>query len=224
MSEEWSPAVKFFAALHMEQEKVRGCWRKDAGELLDAHQLAFSALAGSVQRFAGKTFSKAQSKSVEGRLSLTAQFVQGVDACETAISCGLYSQAACLLKQQMETVEAVHEHEMGRRRDRVTPRLPRLKEFGRVYGQYNEFAHVSVSNIANLVVRAEHGDVCGPSILPLYNADIAYSFYGMHVFLIVSTAGQVHTVLTEIYGEGLNEDEMKFLIVAVELVKKSRHH
>jgi hypothetical protein len=47
-----------------------------------------------------------------------------------AIAEGLYSQAAALLKQEMETIEAIHEFETGKRRDRKTPQISRSEELG----------------------------------------------------------------------------------------------
>ena len=88
----YSPAVQYLDRSHSERSRVRELWKKDAGDLLMAHEFAFSAIASMINRVAGIKFEK-QSKDVEGKMSLTAQFVQGIDICEVAISEGLYSQA-----------------------------------------------------------------------------------------------------------------------------------
>ena len=165
-----------------------------------------------------KTFNN-KAKSIEGRLSLTAQFIQGVDICDVAISEGLYSQAAALLKQELETIEAIHEFETGKRREGKTPQLGKLKNFGGVYGRFNQFAHVSVIEMARTLVVSESGELVGASTLPIYNKDIALDFYGMHVYFIIVVAGQIDALLTEVYGEGFNETEQKFLLVALNILK-----
>ena len=109
-------------------------------------------------------------------MSLTAQFIQGIDVCETAISEGLYSQAAALLKQEMETIEAVHEYETGQRRDRTTPRLNLLRGFGRAYGEFNNYAHASVEDIHKSIVHFEEGSISGPSVIPQYQREISECF------------------------------------------------
>ena len=58
------------------------------------------------------------SPEVSAGLKLVASFFQGVDITETAISEGLYGQAAALLRQELETIAALEEVELGRRRGR----------------------------------------------------------------------------------------------------------
>ena len=104
MTKEYSPAVDLMAAQLEARERLRERWKNDAGDLIDAHQFAFSAIASMIARFSGRRFER-QSKLIEGRMSLTAQFVQGIDICETSISEGLYSQGSGVLKQELETLQ-----------------------------------------------------------------------------------------------------------------------
>jgi hypothetical protein len=130
-----SPAVDLIAAQLEVHEFVRARWKNDAGHLIDAHQFAFSAVASMIARFSGRPFEQ-QSKLIEGRMSLTAQFVQGIDICETSIFEGLYSQAAALLKQELETLAAIDEFENDRRKDGKTPNIGNgiMSGFGPIYG------------------------------------------------------------------------------------------
>jgi hypothetical protein len=57
---------------------------KDAGDLTDAHMFAMSAVASLTSRFSLRRFEQ-QPKSLEGRMSLSAQFIQGIDICEVSI-------------------------------------------------------------------------------------------------------------------------------------------
>jgi len=162
-----------------------------------------------------------QSKDVEGRMSLTAQFIQGIDICEVTISEGLYSQAAALLKQEMETIEAVDEYETGRRREGRTPQLNLLSGFGRVYGEFNNFAHVSIEEIHKNIVNFVHEDVSGPSVNPQYQRHIANYFYGYHVLFITYCASQMKKILKEVYNLELTVDELKWLGMTLNILKQN---
>lgn len=152
-------------------------------------------------------------------MSLTAQFLQGVEVCETAISEGLYSQAAALLKQEMETIEAMHEFVQGNRREGRTPRIGgRLVGWGPVYGDMNALAHVSRRDIALQLVHIELGDLAAPSLVPIYNFELAKLMYGLHVFMIFDIARLNHDLFLELYGEGLDEEEFRWLFTATQIL------
>ena len=218
LTETASPAVAYLARYHEARNAVRAQWKEDAGELLDAHQFALSAIVSMVDRVADIEFEQ-QSKPVEGRMSLTAQVVQGIDVCETAISEGLYSQAAALLKQEMETIEAVHEYETGQRRDRKTPKLNLLRNFGRAYGEFNSYAHVSVEDINKSIVHFQEKDVSGPTVIPQYRREIAEYFYGLHVFFVVCCGTQMKQILSDVYDLDLAEQKLLWLGFALRILQ-----
>ena len=171
-----------------------------------------------VDRVANIEFEE-QSKAVEGRMSLIVQFVQGIEVCETAISEGLYSQAAALLKQEMETIEAVHEYETDQRRDRRAPRLDFLRGFGRAYGEFNKYAHVSVEQVHKSIVHFEEKGVSGPTVIPQYRQEIAEYFYGLHVYFLVCCASQMKRILDVSYGFELTGQEHLCLAAALKILK-----
>ena len=213
-----SPAISYLTRYNGERKKVRVLWKEDAGDLLVAHEAALSAISSMVDRVADIKFEE-QPKNVEGRMSLTAQFIQGIDICETAISEGLYSQAAALLKQEMETIEAVNDYETGQRRDKKTPRLNLLSGFGRIYGEFNNYAHVSVEDIHKSIVHFVKEDISGPSVLPQYQQHIAEYFYGYHVLFIIYCASQMMKILREVYELELTVEELEWLAVALKVLK-----
>lgn len=217
--QEYSPAVKYLVRSHEARQEVRAQWKKDASDLLDSHQFAMSAIISMVDRVAGIEFEK-QPQAVEGRMSLTAQFVQGIDVCETAISEGLYAQAAALLKQEMETIEAVHEYETGQRRDRKTPKLNLLSGFGRAYGEFNKYAHASVEDIHKSIVHFEMEGISGPSVIPQYRREIADWFYGLHVLFVIYCARQMISILSEVYGLEPTKQEIFLLAGPLKILQK----
>src|SRR5260370_38912120 len=118
-------------------------WTTDATSFVSNN-----SIRSSVRRF------ELQSKAMEGRLTLTAQFIQGIDICEVAISEALYSQAAALLKQELETLAAIEEFENDRRKDGKTPKIGKgiMRAFGPIYSELNNIAHVSRKHIARSLV------------------------------------------------------------------------
>lgn len=155
-------------------------------------------------------------------MSLTAQFVQGVEICETAISEGLYSQAAALLKQELETLAAVDEFLRNSRREGRTPNVGNgaLRDFGPIYGDLNSIAHVARADIARQLVTIEQGDICAPTLIPQYNRELARFLYGNHVYFIVEATKQTATVFEEIFAEGLSGEEQKWLTLALLILLK----
>jgi len=223
MTRECSPAVDLMAAQLEMRERIRARWKKDAGDLIDAHQIAFSAIASMIERFSGRPFEQ-QSKSIQGRMSLIAQFLQGIDICETSISEGLYSQAAALLKQELETLTAIDEFENGCRKDGKTPNIGNgiMRGFGRIYGDLNSIAHVSRHDLAQRLVTIEQGDLCAPSLTPQYDRDLARSLYGNHVYFIIEVTRQNARVFEEIFGEGLSKEEGDWFFCAMIILLREK--
>jgi hypothetical protein len=219
----YSPAVDLMAAQAQARERVRARWKQDAGDLIDAHMFAFSAVASLIERFSGRRFEQ-QSKSIEGRMSLTAQFVQGIDICETAISEALYSQAAALLKQELETLAAIDEFENDRRKDGKTPNIGIgiMRAFGPLYGDLNNIAHVSRDDVARHLVKVEQGEICAPTLIPQYNVELARFLYGNHVCFIIEVARQTAQIFEEIFAEGLSKEEGDWIVYAKVILLKEK--
>jgi hypothetical protein len=220
-AEEYSPAVEYLTNEYKARMSCREKWMKHKGgnDLRDAHQFALSSIYSAMKRYFNIKFDE-QSKAIEGRMALTAQFVQGVDGCECAITEGLYIQAAALLRQELETIEDVNELEKGKRKDGKTPQLDRLKDFGRVYGFLSNLTHVSVHKELEGVITIKEGSLIGPSIYPFFQEELAEWLYGIHVFFIVEIGRQISTLLDELYGEGFNKKELQYTCYAINILQK----
>lgn len=223
MSKEYSPAVEMMAAQMSERATIRKRWKDDAGDLIDAHMLAFSSVCSMIERFSGRRFPQ-QSRSIEGRMSLSAQFLQGVEICETTISEGLYSHAAALLKQELETLAAVDEFENNRRRDGKTPNIGNgaMRGFRPIYGDLNNIAHVSWHDMARELVTIEQGIICAPTLIPQYNHELAKFLYGIHVHFIIEIGRQTASIFNEIFGEGHSEEEENWTVHALLILLKKK--
>jgi hypothetical protein len=184
------------------RQRIREQWKLDAGDLLELHQMAFSIVAKQVfrkQGIPGKT-----SANIDARLSLIVAFIHGVDICETAISEGLYLQAATLLKQEMETVTALDELLTDRRRNRRTPNVgnARFRWMKEVYNELNSAAHVADRDVLKGVVsRRSSPDLVGACLHPPYNKGVTFYMYGLQILLITILALQIAQLHEEMYGE-----------------------
>lgn len=93
------------------RNKNREVSKAACNDLLNAHCLSLGVIRSMYGQFLG--ISGKTDNSVSARLPLLASFVQGIDLCEIAINEGLYTQAATLLKQELETIAAVNECKKG---------------------------------------------------------------------------------------------------------------
>lgn len=204
----YSPAVLLLADQMEHRIAVRDKWKRDAGILIDVHQVAFSALASVLKRNLGRKFQNV-SKAQEGQIVLISHFVQGVDLCESSISEGLYSQASALLKQEVEIVSGIDEYRTAKRQEKKTPLIGKgvTAGFGPVYGQLNDIAHLGRHEIAKNIVSGSVGDLNGASIVPIYEKDLAFALYGQHIHYIILVTQQLDVLFQSIYGDGLNEEE-----------------
>jgi hypothetical protein len=214
-----SAASELMAAQIERRRAIRARWKADAREILDAHNLAFGVVSTLVTKKSGvpgKT-----SPSVDGRLAVSASFIQGVEICEVAISEGLYVQAAALLKQELEAIAALEEHRENRRKDKKTPNVGNasLKSMKKVYRDLNATAHIGHRDVLNsLVSRRLSEQVTGAFIHPIYSKEIAFYLYGLQILLLVLLANEIDELYQEMYGEELTSAEYRTLAIAVEIL------
>lgn len=223
MSSNLAAGTELMAAQLNARKAIRSSWKADAGDLINAHELAFSAVCSMIDRFSGRKFAR-QSRAIEGRLSLLAHFVQGVEICETTISEGLYSQAAALLKQELETLVAVDEFKLNARRDGITPNIKNgpLSDFGPVYGDLNNIAHPSRHDIVRHLATIEAGTICAPTSIPQYNRELTRVLYGNHVLFIVEMTKRAATIFQELFDEDLSSDEAQWVSLALVILLREK--
>lgn len=220
-NEKYSPAVLLLADQMEHRIAVRERWKRDAGILIDVHQVAFSALASVIKRNLGRQLQNID-KAQEGQIVLISHFIQGVDFCESSISEGLYSQAAALLKQEVEIVSGIEEYRTAKRQEKKTPLIGKgvTAGFGPVYGQLNDIAHLGRHEIAKNIVSGSFGALNGASIVPIYEKDLAFALYGQHIHYIILVTQQLDVLFQSIYGEGLNEEEKRWTGGAIGVLLK----
>lgn len=219
MAEKLEKAILLLEAITLRRVKNREKSKSDYNLLLDAH-LSVTGVIGTLllknSMRPGNT-----NESISGRLSLITSFVQGIDLCETSISEGLYAQAANLLKQELETIAAIEELVVGKRKDGITPNVKHVKwNLKSIYGDLNKVAHVSDRRVFEPLYQVDTiGDAVPVSILPVYNKDIARRLYALHVSLLINLAHLLIDLYEEIYDEKPSGTEYNLLIGAMKMLE-----
>lgn len=205
-------AQKSAAAANREEAK------RAYGKMLDAHLQTMAAIAGLLDRYnltPGKT-----SESISHRLTLIASFVQGVDTSETAISEGLYIQAAALVRQELETIAALEEVNKGARTDGAVPNVKHVGwNLRQMYGELSKGAHVCDKGLLSKAYGAdtEASDGREPTtLIPKFDSSVARGLYGLHVALMLQLAMHLGQLFDEMYGLSYEGIEYRFLEVSVQ--------
>ena len=208
-----------FLKQHAEhRSKIRELSKAVNKNLLTAHQFAFSAVISYQNRIQGQKY-EANDPSIKGRMGLIAQFIQGVEITETAISEGLYANAANLLKQELETLGAIEEFEAGERRDRNVPGFRgRLSGFGRRYGEFNDVSHPTRQEIVESLTAFSEGERYGPTTIPQFNNELYQMLYGNQAMFLVILLGQMQPVFLEVFGLDWDEEETRLASSAIRIL------
>lgn len=200
------------------REKIRAHSANSNKNLLTAHQLALAAVVSYQNRIQGLTY-HADEAHIKGRMALVAQFVQGIDITETAISEGLYAQAANLLKQELETLASIEEFEVNARDDGRTPKFRgRLSGFGRRYGEFNEIAHPTRREVVEQLTSFSDGDRYGPTTIPQFNSELFQMLYGNQAMLIAILFGQMQPLFVEVFGVDWDDAETRLASTAIRIL------
>jgi hypothetical protein len=213
-------AIELLADFQHARNVVREQSKSNYGLLLDAHLCVMGVISTLIYKkngVPGKT-----NESISGRLSLVSSFLQGIDLCETSISEGLYSQAAALLKQQMETVAAMEEYASGKRMNKKTPNVKEVRfNLSRWYGDLNGAAHVSDQTVMHALFQAESFEDAVPtSIMPIYHIETSRSLFAMHVSLLIHFAHCLGKLHSEMYNEGLDSTDYLMLASALRMIEE----
>ncbi len=203
------------------RDKIRNQSNNICKDLLKTHCLCLGITKSIYSSHIG-TPGKTNS-SISARLPLIASFIQGIDVCEICIMEGLYTQAAVMLKQELETVAAVNECMNGKRSDRRTPNVHFTKfDLNREYGYLNGIGHVSDSEI----FEALHKAIADPkvedqhpiSIVPQFDGDLCLYFYAMHILLIVQMIEQLSDLYSEMYDYKMPDEFKQGIEITLEIL------
>jgi hypothetical protein len=144
--------------------------------------------------------------------------LQGMHATENCIIEGFYVQAAPLVRQEMEAVEALREIRQGLRLSGRTPRLRTLKHHGRIYSQMTELAHFSKCELLHHLLWD------GSSVLvdPRFNRKFARFLFATHLNALVGIALDAANLFEKLRGKHLLEVEQEHLEIALGILVEER--
>lgn len=195
--------IRLFEEQIVNRKRIRELSKQICSELLIAHCLSLGVIKYMYDQFLGipgKTNAK-----ISAQLPLLASFIQGIDLCEISIMEGLYSQAATLLKQELETIAAVNECIIEKRKNKRTPNVKHVGfGLGEEYGFLNGIGHLSdkdlFEHIFSAVPDSRMKDQRPVSIVPQFDKEYCRYFYSMHILLIFQAIQQLEQLFTDMYG------------------------
>lgn len=147
---------------------------------------------------------------------LAAQFLQGVDITRMCIFIGAYHQAGNLLKQETEILAAMHEIRGGTRKDKKTTKFRgEMQKFGRKYGELNQIAHPTNSEVVELLASKVEGDSVDPTLDIQFNEELCKNFFGYHSLLISQFSDELSKVATKTIEIDFTDEEAGLLLNAI---------
>lgn len=213
-------AAAFIESQRRHRAQIRDQSQATNKNLIEAHRLALSAVISYRQRIQGIPYD-ALDDSIRQRSFLVAQFLQGTEITESAISDGLYAVAANLLKQELETIVAIDEIQAGRRRDGRTPNMQNAQnKLKHMYDELNDVAHPSKSDIVELVSSRSGEETYGPSQIPQFRRELYEWLYGRHALLLLYLLYRMKPLFLEVFEVDLNEEEESFAKSALRHLEK----
>ena len=219
-------AVQFLSGHIDHRREVREHSAKFNLNLVTAHHSALNAVISYKNRTPNRIPKglKDEEKNILGRMLLMAQFLQGVDITETAISEGLYAQAGNLLKQELETLTAIEEFRKGKRKNKNTPNIQnsRYTKFKELYCQYNEIAHPSHEETLEALFLGEKNGHRYAKTNPRFHANVFRKFYGNQATFFVMLFEQMENLFFEAFEIEGNEEEHGLVVEALNLLLKEK--
>ena len=210
--------ARFRAENHEARHISQTAWIRADKKIGEIYEYAYYALSKLLDFITGVDVGFVSS-NVSERMALVAQYAQGVACCEELIIQGLYTQAAALLKQEMELIEAIEEIVAGNRKDGATPRIRILKNYGKIYGYLNEISHVSVKNISINIASYEIASKTGAAIVPVHKEQLSEQMLVWHTIFLLIFTSQAAQLFDEIGIKPSHFDEMEYLSYALQQLK-----
>lgn len=139
-------ATAFEDALQEQRAEIATGFEARNKLLNSAHTALFACIA-SIHSRDDREFPLNKATEKTHRFAIHAATIQGIHLIKAAISTASYVQAASLIRQEIEAVEACRGLRQGKQKEGNTPRVKALRHLGADYGRLSEIAHHSKSKI-----------------------------------------------------------------------------
>lgn len=196
--------------------------------LTEAHLLSTGAIGSALARFNGKRSSSKQTATDHDRNALVASFVIGLDIVEQTITGGYYLQAAALLRQELETLAALAEIDLGTRQEGRVPNIRSIEQVKHLYGDLSAAAHVANRTILTLTTslpkspKATPTDTTVTRYFPAFDESIARCLYSTHILMMLLLAKQLDANLQHSHREGMTALEQNCLQAALRILLEEK--
>lgn len=195
-------------------------WAGQMGILLTSNRLILGAIGSIISRVGQIDLIQPDLNKKMYRLSVDVGIIQGIGTVENCIAGGLYIQAAPLVRQEIEGVEAIREIISGLRlsgkssRGRNTPQLRTMRHFGKLYGQLSEIAHFSKPELIGHLLGG-----MSLNIDPIFNSDFSKLLFGTHIFALTGVALDLANLFASDNCEILQQDEEEHIAASLGMLE-----
>ena len=218
------PASTLLGAQKIIEKEVRHKSLDAYKRLTEAHMLSTGAIGSALWRVNGKRSLSEQETADNDRSALVASFVIGLGIVEETITGGYYLQAAALLRQELETLAALAEIDLGTRQEGRVPNVRSIEQVKHLYGDLSAAAHVANRNILELAtsrLKPLDGiptDTVVTRYIPAFDETIARRLYSTHILMMLLLAEQLDANIARSHGEGMTELERNCLQAALRIL------
>lgn len=164
------------------------------GLIYEAHNVLMSVLA-SIHARDDRTFDETELTAKLHRASIHSTIIQGASVTQYAIATACYPQAAALIRQEIEAVEACEGLRSKRQKEGKTPRLKVLKYLGAHYGVLSSIAHLSRSDFLLSLNRVTENGI-DPNLVEPFEKEL-FCIHLIALASICADAGELRPYSTE---------------------------
>lgn len=158
---------------------------------------------------------------LSSNMFLAAQFLQGEDISRMLILSGAYHQAGNLLKQETEIIVAMYEFRVGTRRDGSTAKFrDDMKKLGRKYGELNDIAHPTKSDVVELLNAKIEGDRVDPTLEVQFIEELCINFFGYHSLLVAIFSEELRAAIKGTMQLDFSDIEKNVVLNAIKTLEK----
>ncbi len=209
----WAGFSGFATTLRNKQTRlsfgVAEKWDDIDANLILANEMALACL-GSILSRAGLVSCLEINDSDRHRAAIHADFVKGLQAVEFCLERGLYSQAATLVRREMEAVNNLIAHRKGKQKDKRNPKNNPFPQLSQIYK--------SLSGIAHNADRIAMAYLAGGSPAdtdPRFDQGFCEHLLETHVHCMVAVCLDLVETIPSTTPERFNRDEEYYLQVTL---------
>ena len=148
---------------------------------------------------------------------LISQYLLGFELSYSTIVEGFYAQAANLQRQQVETVAALKEFGIGKRKNKKAPNIRNnYRAFYEMYRDLSDAAHPTNFEVVFGTSYYQDGEKVGPSVYPQFKAGLCEALLWRHCLVAIAMWNGVNSHYHRLLGIQAHDSE-------VEMAKRALH-